>query len=713
MRADSWGEWQRLEECGKGVGSERGEDREEMGRGRWTDNAFAPSEHAPKGSPLSLHLSPLHCPLSTLHLSLLHPHCSTPLQGSLCTPLLHYQLISFQHDCVPLIAALVISIMSLLQAVQQHHQQQQQQPHQASPTFSATNSPSDFLTSSHKRSRSNDSDLPEPPPPPPPVLSHPSHLPLTSPSPASLFGDDAVFAGLLESASFTSRPPTFPSPSQSPSDFPPFLPCEFSHPPLDWGLHSHLRFHSPNPPPPLPSQADQATALRAFILRSIPSPPASSPLTPATAFASSLYFYLYPPGPLNDLHPLTSHLLNAQSTPAPTPYDKRCLSFASQRWSDWEQSFRSLYFQLRSHHLHHFYLTTPTHTALFLASTSPTSPPAAIISRCPAHLKASLTALGVKFTSPYAKTAPPVAVDEGVGRLPKGVRVVAKGGRGEEGGLASLLVVSGREDVHGLYDCLLNAERRGGEDVPTLLSSSPFLHGMMRGLTVTRGGGGDGGDKWTVDVRGWILPEALMGMMEAMNGVVSEGAEWGVKLWKDEEGGTSSNLNSVMSIASMGDYGRVGTGSEGRQCVALCHDEQVHAALLRTVGSTEVCPHNPHASTMSVRTAWNALLMPLTVFALCVDPCVAGKREPRSVRNSVRRRSVQSAAHGRIVARVAASLALSRWLSSAGVRSINIIYCVVQFGVDAVVVMADASSARTSEVLSQRTRKTTKNLIAS
>ena len=370
--------------------------------------------------------------------------------------------------------------MSMLQAMQQLSQQQQQpQSYHALPSLNfSVGGGSDLL------SRNNSLGSP---PVVPPAFPHTS----ASPTQASLFGDDAIFAGLL-SARIDSRAEAAPYSGASTSEG--FLPCEFAQPPLDWSLHSRLRFTSPHPlPPPRLTPQEEAEALQAFVLRSASSIP-STPLTPAVAFASSLFFYIHPSSPLNDRHPLTPHLLDAQVSVAPTPSDRRCLAYSAQRWAEWEQSFRSLYYQLRHRHLHHFYLVSSSYTALFLASPSTHSNPAAVLSRSTAALRATLTSLGVKYTAPYAKVvdpAPPPPDDTAVGRLPRGVRLVGASEKREEDGLLpSLLVVRGKDEVHGLFDALIN--ERKGEDVPTLLSSRPFQHGCLQSLAVSGGGKGGG-----------------------------------------------------------------------------------------------------------------------------------------------------------------------------------------------------------------------------
>ena len=120
-----------------------------------------------------------------------------------------------------------------------------------------------------------------------------------------------------------------------------------------------------------------------------------------------------------------------------------------------------------------------------------------------------------------------------------------------------------------------------------------------------------------------------------------EGAEWGAKLWKEEEGsGTSGNLNSVMSIQAMarcdggGDTELAPSQSaHPPPCVALCHDEQVHAALLRTVGSAEVRSVGvDHANAHAICTT-HLLLSSCAVLCVCV---VVAAGESSSVRHPLR-----------------------------------------------------------------------------
>ena len=348
----------------------------------------------------------------------------------------------------------------------------------------------------------------------------------------------------------------------------------------------------------------RAEALQSFISRHLP-PPASPPQSPAVLFASSLYYYRHPATSHTDRHPLTPQLLAAQTAVEPTAFDKRCLQLLARRWSDWEQSLRSVYYQLRSGSIHHFYVLTQHSTLLFLASpstaTTSSPAPAVVFSRSTANIRAALTTLGVRYNAPYAKadksssssdSDEAAAADSGGGvKLPKGVRIVRDTGRREEDGLvSSLLVVTGREDVHGVYDWLLNVDRRV-DDVPRLLCDRPFLHAVLDECTVEQvdaarmqededeNGGSE--QQVSVSVHGELLPSTLLGIMRALHAASDD--EWSMRLWHADDAPSSTNINAVFTLQTMAQCD-VQSSTAERDCAALCHDETVHAALL-TAGS--------------------------------------------------------------------------------------------------------------------------------
>ena len=393
-----------------------------------------------------------------------------------------------------------------------------------------------------------------------------------------------------------------------------YLPCELSSPPLDWSLHSRVRLTGSKRALVACVQQlntrQRTEALQAFVASHLPAPPSPSPpASPSVLFASSLYYYRHPAASHSDRHPLTPHLLAAHSAVEPTAYDKRCLQLLAQRWSDWEQSLRSVYYQLRNGSIHHFYVLTQHATLLFLASpTAAASPasPAVVFSRSTASMRASLTTLGVRYNAPYAKSDKSSESDEvaaadggvGGGRLPKGVRIVKEVSRREDDGLiSSLLVVTGREDVHGVFDWLLNVDRRA-DDVPQLLCDRPFLHAVLDECEVERVDGGrmeddtqqdassNGGHErhMSVSVTGVLQPSTLLGMMRALRAAGDE--DWSVRLWRADEAPSSVNINAVFTLQTMAQCHVHSPAAEHDECTPLCHDEIVHAAL-RTAGSVE------------------------------------------------------------------------------------------------------------------------------
>ena len=438
-------------------------------------------------SPCSLsHVTPSTTPHSSAHTFRLwqHPALASP---------------SLQH------------FSAMLHALQQHAAQQQQQP---SPTYSIS------LPSQDNYQPPSSLDNPaaasfKPPQPPTQLRRAPSlaqsllassHQP-TSASP-SLFGDDSVWANLLDNAVRSSPAAANGAVGRAGTSvardgvkgglrgLEGYLPCELSSPPLDWSLHGRARLTGSKRTlmacvQQLNTQ-QRAEALQTFITRHLPSVPL--PLSPSILFACSLYHYRHPAASHTDRHPLTPHMLTAQAAVEPTAYDKRCLQLVAQRWSEWEQSLRSVYYQLRNGSVHHFYVLTQHSTILFLASPTAAVPssPAVVFSRSTASIRASLTTLSVRYNAPYAKAdkssgeSDEAANDNGGVKLPKGVRIVKETAKREDDGLiSSLLLITGREDVHGVFDWLLNADRRV-DDVPQLLCDRPFLHAVLDECEVER-----------------------------------------------------------------------------------------------------------------------------------------------------------------------------------------------------------------------------------
>ena len=516
----------------------------------------------------------------------------------------------------------------MLHALQQHAAAQQQQP---SPTYSISLPSQD----NYQQPASLDSAAAKPPQPPPLLRRAPSlaqsllasaHQ-ATSASP-SLFGDDSVWANLLDNAVRSSpaaatgvvrrggATAVMDGVKVEVRRLEGYLPCELSSPPLDWSLHGRVRLTASKRALAACVQQlntqQRVETLQTLLTQHLPlQPPQSTPLSPAILFASTLYHYRHPAAPHSDRHPLTPHLLTAQTAAEPTAYDKRCLQLVARRWSDWEQSLRSVYYQLRNGSVHHFYALTQHSTLLFLASPSVTaaspSSPAVVFSRSTASIRASLTTLGVRYNAPYAKAdkgsgdVDEAAADDGGVRLPKGVRIVKEASRREDDGLvSSLLVVTGRDDVHGVFDWLLNADRRV-DDVPQLLCGQPFLHAMLDQCEVERVDTAAMEDddarhdssrhastdqQASVSVSGVLLPCTVLGIMRALRAASDD--EWSMRLWRADDAPSSANINAVFTLQTMAQCDTQPPTAE-HDCAPLCHDEIVHAAL-RTAGSVVVSP---------------------------------------------------------------------------------------------------------------------------
>ena len=334
-----------------------------------------------------------------------------------------------------------------------------------------------------------------------------------------------------------------------------YLPCELSSPPLDWSLHGRMRLTGSKRAVMACVQQlngqQRAEALQAFFTQHLP-PPLSPPPPPSPAilFASSLYSYRHPAAFHSERHPLTPLFLTAQTAVEPTAYDKRCLQLLARRWSEWEQSLRSVYYQLRNGSIHHFYAVTQHATLLFLASPTAAAPSASavVFSRSTASMRASLTTLGVRYNAPYSKadkssteSDEATAADSGGVKLPKGVRIVRETARREDDGLvSSLLVVTGRDDVHGVFDWLLNVDRRV-DDVPRLLSDRPFLNAVLTECEVERvdaarmeveeskedlSRSAASEQQVSVSVGGELLPSSLLGIMRALRAAGDD--DWSV-----------------------------------------------------------------------------------------------------------------------------------------------------------------------------------------
>ena len=515
----------------------------------------------------------------------------------------------------------------MLHALQQHAAQQQQSPTYSISLPSQDNyQPPSSLDSASATASKQPQPLPQLRRAPSLAQSLLASTHQTTTASPSLFGDDAVWASLLDNAVRAAPAAATGAVGRGAAGvavdgvkggamrgLEGYLPCELSSPPLDWSLHNRVRLTGSRRAlmacvHPLNTQ-QRTEVLQTFITQRLPSsvsPPPSPSL--AVLFASSLLYYRHPATSHSDRHPLTAHLLTAQTAVEPTAYDKRCLQLLARRWSEWEQSLRSVYYQLRNGTIHHFYVLAQHSTLLFLASPAASatpSSPAIVFSRSTASIRASLTTLGVRYTAPYAKATDKssgetdeAAADNGGARLPKGVRIVKETARREDDGLvSSLLVVTGRDDVHGVFDWLLNAERRV-DDVPQLLCDRPFLHAVLAECEVERvdaarmledeakeavSSNGINEQQMSLTLSGELLPSALLGVMRTLRAASDD--DWSMRLWRADDAPAAVNINAVFTLQTMAQCD-VQPSTAEHDCAPLCHDEIVHAAL-RTAGSVE------------------------------------------------------------------------------------------------------------------------------
>jgi hypothetical protein len=199
----------------------------------------------------------------------------------------------------------------------------------------------------------------------------------------------------------------------------------FANPPLDWNLHSKLRFTSSTPFSWVCSHdvAREAEGLASFASASTKDPCTCGESSPLRELHHALHYSVFPASPFTKSHPLTMSIQAALNKPQDMRNQMDRLSIAHLRrtWIQWEDSLRSLYFRLRlppdsPAWLDHFYTVHRggggllSYTVLFLAADAEEpeeaeAGPAAIISRSNRGLRAVLAAKGVEFTMPNSPSA--------------------------------------------------------------------------------------------------------------------------------------------------------------------------------------------------------------------------------------------------------------------------------------------------------------------
>jgi hypothetical protein len=238
---------------------------------------------------------------------------------------------------------------------------------------------------------------------------------------------------------------------------------------------------------------------------------ASGPTSQAADFHSASLYWIHPANNLTLGNPI---LKGAQEAASKLPenrtsQDNVCTTFMHKRWLEWEESFRSVYYRLRNKRCGAFYYESPKFVVLFLAPDSGSGGGSggrqgdfqAVITKSTGALRTLLTQREVRFTRPLWRAV----ADPNRGGEDEAPEEGAEGehgqgdigqGRGpvsypndfeadQESTAASLLLVTGKADVHALYDVLLNFNKRSG-DVPLLYCDYPFINATVKSIAITK-----------------------------------------------------------------------------------------------------------------------------------------------------------------------------------------------------------------------------------
>ncbi|KAE9621717.1 hypothetical protein Lalb_Chr01g0017711 [Lupinus albus] len=168
------------------------------------------------------------------------------------------------------------------------------------------------------------------------------------------------------------------------------------------------------------------------------------------------------------------------------------LEFLRKRQVDWEESFRNLYYMLRKNICGLFYVCTSQFVVMFTGGDSSKSSNCscnAYISKSTRGLRSLLREHDVCFSMPLCHSKVEQVTTEDLAELSE----IEKQNLGQTRRLRSfsdvdnspesLLVFSGNDQVHGLYDVLLNYRSiltsLSGMDVPVLYSPVPFQNSAL------------------------------------------------------------------------------------------------------------------------------------------------------------------------------------------------------------------------------------------
>lgn len=165
--------------------------------------------------------------------------------------------------------------------------------------------------------------------------------------------------------------------------------------------------------------------------------------------------------------------------------------FLLKRHQDWEDSFQNLYYMLRKNMLNIFYVYTTQFVALFISGSCLEKKQSsnAYLSQSTRGLRSLLRKHGVCFSMPLCSTEVEQATEDDLIELSEierrnvGQALHLDALSDVDNTTQSLLSFTGNENVHGLYDVLLNYKSLlnslSSVDVPVLYSPQPFQNGCL------------------------------------------------------------------------------------------------------------------------------------------------------------------------------------------------------------------------------------------
>ncbi|OQS00642.1 P-type ATPase (P-ATPase) Superfamily [Thraustotheca clavata] len=312
--------------------------------------------------------------------------------------------------------------------------------------------------------------------------------------------------------------------------------------PLDWTLKSKLSILTTFP---FPERLRGAMATRAF--NQFHHPTSNTDITPTEEWHAALNQYVHP------------------ATGMPNQSDNTIDDeFITQRLRDWQDAFRRLYYLF--HHTRKetsFFVITAQYTVCFyrrpfntseqetslfpwysLSNSNTNAPPtsirdgiAAVVSHSTSSFRRELVANGIEFATPFSRQDGHAQV-QGDAALLKELHVLSKYEaelkrskfasptptttmpNNQLRGGDSLLLFHGPDNIHGLYDMLLNQPLAGSNDVAALYANFPFQNASVVPLKVhVRGkvhASSTSTPTFKIDVEGVILPDTLQKLTRAL-----------------------------------------------------------------------------------------------------------------------------------------------------------------------------------------------------